>query len=83
MALAQSFSTPAGLVCNSAYIRIDRVITSKLSSVIDVGFYSNSDLPPFHTITLNTVPLLNEVNVLQQAYEHLKTLPEFADATDC
>jgi hypothetical protein len=26
---------------------------------------------------------LDGVNFVQQAYEHLKTLPEFADATDC
>lgn len=26
---------------------------------------------------------LNGLNPIKQAYEHLKTLPEFADATDC
>ena len=85
-------------VYNNTYARIYQVETNKpiapseiqqqppANSRITVMFYSDDSaikqLKVWHymfDIDLSA----NAANPWQQAYEYLKTLPEFADATDC
>lgn len=75
-------SIPVGDISKdiNAYIKVLAVSGSKeklnitvLSSDGNVNFYQNYSFTPD----------LDGHNFIKQAYLHLKTLPEFADATDC
>jgi len=65
---------------SNAYIKVESVsgdknnvtatVTTKIGSNIKTKFYQFK-------------PNLDGSNFIKQAYEHLKTLPEFADAVDC
>jgi hypothetical protein len=45
--------------------------------------YVSTDKPFFSEDVITAPYSLDGVNPIAQAYEHLKTLPEFADAVDC
>ena len=84
MALTLQFKAPSGLTCDSAYVKVERVIVSKSGAVADVGFYAEpGTLPPFHVETRGFVVNLDGPNPIKQAYLYLKSLPEFSDAVDC
>ena len=64
-----------------SYIKVSNVngnknniefIVSYLNDNVEIGFKK-----------FNFAPVLNGDNFIKQAYLHLKTLPEFADAVDC
>lgn len=63
-----------------AYIKVERVDSSK-SAAIAYATYSGDAIKG--NKTFDFVPNMNGGNFIKQAYEHLKTLPEFAGATDC
>jgi hypothetical protein len=70
-----------GELTANAYCRIDNINGSKELLHATVGFYADSlrlDRKVF-----DFTPSLEGGNFIRQAYEHLKTLPEFAGATDC
>jgi hypothetical protein len=62
------------------YIKVERVSGSKESATAEVSFkaegFSGAKSYPFE-------PTMDGSNFISQAYAHLKTLPEFADAEDC
>jgi len=81
--------TPLGIVKNgnqkitfSAYVKVINITGSKTQLDVEVLFKSDS-----HKFTKNYLfaPSVStgSVNFIAQAYEHLKTLPEFAGAKDC
>jgi len=81
--------TPLGVVKNgnqkitfSAYVKVVNISGSKTQLNAEVLFKSES-----HKLTKNYIfnPSVSEdsTNFIAQAYGHLKTLPEFAGATDC
>jgi len=81
--------TPLGVVKNgnqkitfSAYVKVVSITGSKTQLNAEVLFKSDS-----HKFTKNYlfVPSvsIDSINFIAQAYEYLKTLPEFADAIDC
>lgn len=64
----------------NAYIKVEIVTASKESANVSVSFTDNDkSILKFYEFT----PGLNGSNFIKQAYEHLKTLPEFKDAEDC
>lgn len=68
---------------SDAYIRVDGVRGTKHQIEATVNFYrspNEASLPASRTISF--APTMN-ANFIQQAYEHLKALPEFAGAVDC
>jgi hypothetical protein len=88
MALKKSHSTTFGLELQEAYFKISSVSGSKLGARIAVDFYvdeaaSKSGKSPVGTSVFDFAPSASSKNWDAQAYEHLKTLPEFAGATDC
>ena len=85
MALQKTVTTPHGIEVTDAYHRIEYVqIVNKTSLVYHVRTYKdNSDLPFFEEKVLQSDYDITGDNPIAQAYTHLKSLPEFADAVDC
>ena len=84
MALQMTMTTPQGFEAVDAYHRVENVsliskskiqfsIVSYKDDVTDTSFASDSKSADYD---------LDGDNPIKQAYVYLKTLPEFADATD-
>lgn len=63
-----------------AYIKVEAVEATKQSAKATVTY---KDGDKFITKYFSFVPNLEETNFIKQAYEYLKTLPEFSGAVDC
>jgi galactose mutarotase-like enzyme len=84
MALKKTVTTQHGFIANDAYHRVEGVQVEKDKVTFQVRSYKdNSGLPHFADVSLGCAYSLNGNNPIAQAYAHLKTLPEFAGATDC
>lgn len=71
-------------IYNDAYIRVDILSGDKHCINFGVGYYK--DKTAKHRLTqvgFQFKPTLSGANFIEQAYLHLKSLPEFADAVDC
>lgn len=66
----------------NAYIKVQSVTGGKERMTAVVISFKEKDGFHLNSKSYNFVPNL-ESNFIAQAYEHLKTLPEFADAIDC
>ena len=66
-----------------AYIRIEKITGNKESLESNINFYTKRGGQLIKTEYANFTPELDGDNFIKQAYLHLKTLPEFADAIDC
>lgn len=79
----QNFS--GQLYVNDAYWKVEQVIVSKTHGIAVVSVSKNVDgvKNQLTSQQFTFTPNLNGQNFIAQAYAHLKTLPEFADATDC
>jgi hypothetical protein len=77
------FSTPAML--QDAYCKVVQINGDKTKIFFDVVFFNKTDdcVTPALKKQYSFVPNLDGRNFIAQAYNHLKTLPEFAGATDC
>jgi hypothetical protein len=81
--------TPIGNIANglqkvsfSAYAKITSIIGNKDLITANVNFQSDTQqFDKQYQIPVSTVT--GSANFIAQAYEHLKTLPEFASAVDC
>lgn len=84
MALAKTVSTIHGFEAVNAYHRVEGVsLIGKDQVSFHVRSYMASD-KPFFAEQVKTAPYeIDGDNPIKQAYKHLKTLPEFAGATDC
>jgi hypothetical protein len=84
MALEKTVSTVYGLQAVNAYHRVEAVkLESKTAMSFYIRSYTTIDKPFFEESVLSCAYSLDGGNPIKQAYEHLKTLPEFAGATDC
>ena len=84
MALSKTTQTAHGFEAIDAYHRIEAVsINQKDSMTFHVRAYKTVGLPFFDEKIISAPFDLNGENAIKQAYLHLKTLPEFAGATDC
>lgn len=70
------------LVANDAYIKVESVNGTKLNVCAEISV-KTKDNEFIEKIYRSFCPNLNGGNFIAQAYFHLKTLPEFAGATDC
>jgi len=69
---------------DKAYHRITRIDGNKNSISFYVDVFKTKDAEFSLNQTKHSFqPVLNGNNFIAQAYAHLKTLPEFAGATDC
>jgi hypothetical protein len=67
----------------NAYWRVNSVSGDKVSCQICVGVYPVADGALVAEKNYYFKPSMNGSNFIAQAYNHLKTLPAFAGATDC
>jgi len=67
----------------NTYIKVDSVQGSKDAASTVVSFKNTSTGEVFSYKSYSFTPAMEPKNFIAQAYEHLKTLPEFAGATDC
>lgn len=65
------------------YIKVRSVNGSKNEVVADIEILSEKDGREYTRMTALFHPDMNGENFIAQAYAHLKTLPEFANAVDC
>jgi hypothetical protein len=71
------------LILRNAYIKIDHVNGNKAQVKAKYVIYSDKNGDIVEEIYVDFVPDMQGYNFIKQAYEHLKTLPEFAGAVDC
>ena len=84
MALEKTVTTSHGFTASNAYHRVEGTQVSKDTMAFQVRSYKdNSGLPHFADWSFNCAYDIAGNNPIAQAYAHLKTLPEFAGATDC
>jgi len=86
MALLKNIETVWGLSAPGAYHRVENLlIVNKDRIKFNVRSYSgnNIEIPWFFEFVIESDYDLDGPNPIKQAYLHLKTLPEFADAIDC
>ena len=69
----------------NAYIKIAKVEFSKQSSIYVLEYKKSQDSIQSLQTKFGEFPaeIESSNNPIKQAYLHLKTLPEFSDATDC
>jgi len=72
---------PGKLIVQDAYLRVDKIEGNKTVMSCVVNAYSENVI--IDTKQHSFVIDVNGENFIKQAYLHLKTLPEFADAEDC
>ena len=84
MALEKTITTAQGFEAVNAYHRVEQVeVLNKENMVATVRSYKEKTLPYFSEFKISLTHKLNNKNVFAQTYEYLKTLENFADATDC
>jgi len=88
MALTKKISTSFGIELENAYMRVGSVSGNKNHLDVALHTYANKNAAENGGSTIAVFrcgfkPEANGKTWDAQAYDHLKTLPEFADATDC
>jgi hypothetical protein len=85
MALQKSTTSPQGFNAENAYHRVENVSLLNKNSLnfMVLSYVSPSNNVSFQVDTYNCDYDLEGDNPIKQAYEYLKTLPEFSGATDC
>jgi hypothetical protein len=81
LTLLSNFNT--NVAFQDCYIRVIFVESTKKTSRVTFGMFKSDVGDLLHKREIMFDHDLNGANFIAQAYEHLKTLPEFAGATDC
>ena len=84
MALQNTVITQQGFTATDAYHRIEQIsLSSKTTLQFMVNSYKDSNESVSFDVDMYSCAYdINGVNPIKQAYLHLKTLPEFAGASD-
>ena len=83
MALSKTIETKFGVVVENTYIRVETItLKSKSEMIATARYYADKDKDSFESQEHSMRYDLEQSNPIKQAYEYLKTLPEFAGATD-
>jgi hypothetical protein len=90
MALKKTFTQTqepfsGSLEIADAYWRVEQVVATKSEAqcVVTINKKDGDSVEQVANKRYSFAPKLDGRNFIAQAYEHLKTLPEFAGATDC
>jgi len=70
-------------VLQDCYCKVTQVTGNKMMVSASVDVMNADQGATYFSQTFAFAPNMDSGNFIQQTYEHLKTLPEFADATDC
>ncbi len=86
MAFKKTINAPIGVQVQDAYHRVEFVMIDKSKKRIDFHLrnYKDANSASWISDALHACEYdINGANPIAQAYVYLKTLPEFAGATDC
>jgi len=84
MALNKTTTSSQGFEAVNAYHRVEGMyLITNQSMTFRVRAYKDVAFPAFADNGYYCAYDINGENPIKQAYEYLKTLPEFANATDC
>ena len=84
MALNKTTTSPQGFEAVNAYHRVQGLcLVTNQNITFQVYAYKDVTFPAFAASNYSCAYDINGENPIKQAYLHLKTLPEFATATDC
>lgn len=84
MAIKKQVTTPHGFTVADAYHRVeDATIISKTRMNFSLKVYKDPTKEAFQSASFACAYDLEGGNPIKQAYDHLKTLPDFAGAVDC
>ena len=84
MALSKTITTVHGFTAVNAYHRVEAVsLVNKEQISFYVRSYVASDKPFFVEQVMATSYAIDGLNPIAQAYNYVKTLPEFVGAVDC
>ena len=84
MAFAKTVLTAHGFQAVNAYHRVEVVkLESKTAMSFHIRSYTATDKPFFEESVLSCAYEIDGANPIAQAYLFVKTMPEFAGATDC
>lgn len=85
MAIKTNIDTDTGLSVQNVYCRVEDIqCSSKNSMAFSLKYYVSQEINKAFETTNHGCPYtLEGKNPFAQAYEYLKTLPEFSDAVDC
>jgi hypothetical protein len=84
MALKKNIDSQFGITINNAYIRVENVSFDKSKTMMFfVRTYAKQNFPSLFEQQIVLPYNMEGSNPYVQAYEHLKTLPEFTGAVDC
>jgi hypothetical protein len=67
----------------NAYIKVMSAGGSKNEATASVSYFDKQNGSVFKQSIVSFLPTMDGGNFIKQAYEHLKTLEEFAGAVDC
>jgi hypothetical protein len=81
--LENNFGQPS--VLPECYCKITRVVGNKSQIHVNLEIQNSEQNRVYRTDTYGFVPSVDEgaKNFIAQAYDHIKSLPEFAGAADC
>jgi len=83
MALQKTVTTAHGIEVNNAYHRVENLsLPEKTRMTFVVRSKVDPKKPAFSSKEFSFAYDIDGQNPIKQAYEYLKTLPEFAGATD-
>jgi hypothetical protein len=85
MALEKTVQAPQGFEAQNAYHRVEglQVKNKTTISYMVRSYKDHSGVPAFADCQYESSYSIDGKNPIAQAYEHLKTLPEFENAKDC
>jgi hypothetical protein len=82
MAFQQSFSFN-GINVSDGYIKVSFVAGGKNKLAAQLDYSVGQQFQVVQTKSVDFIPDMDGGNFIKQAYQFLKTLPEFSDAVDC
>lgn len=88
MAISIKYKSRFGLDVENAYMRVDQLSGNKSEMTAVFGLYANkeaaaSGADAFDNYQFKFSPNLDGGNFIAQAYEGLKSMPDFANSQDC
>ena len=73
-----------GIQVQDAYLRVFQFEGNKEKMHIGLEFCKDASSERFDSLTIQNIPFdINGKNPIAQAYDYIKSQPEFADSQDC
>lgn len=84
MALRNNVQMANGINVSNSYIKVGTVSVVQKNILSFNALYSvNAEKPTYQEQSFQCAYNIDKENPIKQAYEYLKTLPDFAGAIDC